>query len=72
MLAQAFRKRFALAVGLCVSALVAFPLAGQETPAAAPRKPEVETRESQAAMTPTTALQRLKEGNVRFVPNATT
>jgi carbonic anhydrase len=64
-------KRFALAVGLFVFALVAFPVAGQETPAAAPAKPEVGTRESQAAMTPTTALERLKEGNVRFVSNAT-
>ena len=64
-------KRFTLAVGLCVSTLAAFPLAGQETPAAAPAKPEVQTRESQAAMTPTTALERLKEGNVRFVSNAT-
>jgi carbonic anhydrase len=64
-------KLFALAAGLCVSTLVAFRLAGQEASVAAPAKPKVETRESQAAMTPTTALERLKEGNLRFISNAT-
>ena len=37
----------------------------------APRKPEVQTAESQAAMTPAQALERLKEGNARFAANAT-
>jgi carbonic anhydrase len=60
-------KDFTLVVSLCVSVLVAVPLAGQEAPA----KPEVQTRESQAAMTPIAALERLKEGNVRFASNAT-
>jgi len=32
--------------------------------------PEVQTRESQAAMTPADALERLKAGNARFVANA--
>jgi carbonic anhydrase len=64
-------KLFALAVGLCMFALLTFPLAGQETAVAVPAKPEVQTRGSQDAMTPTTALERLKEGNVRFTSNAT-
>lgn len=33
--------------------------------------PEVQTKESQAAMTPAAALERLKEGNRRFAANAT-
>ena len=33
------------------------------------QKPQVQTRESQAAMTPAAALERLKEGNARFVAN---
>ena len=57
-------KRFALAVGLCLFTLTT-PLAGQETPA----KPEVQTRESQAAMTPSAALERLQAGNARFAAN---
>ena len=48
-------KRFTLAAGLCLFTL-STPLAGLETPA----KPEVQTRESQAAMTPSAALERLK------------
>ena len=57
-------KRFILAAGLCLFTLTT-PLAGQET---AP-KPEVQTRESQAAMTPSAALERLKAGNARFAAN---
>ena len=57
-------KRLALAAGLCLFTL-ATPLAAEETPA----KPEVQTRESQAAMTPSTALERLKAGNARFAAN---
>ncbi len=57
-------KRFTLAAGLCLFTL-ATPLAGQETPA----KPEVQTRESQGAMTPSAALERLKAGNARFAAN---
>jgi len=37
---------------------------------AAPTKPEVQTKESQAAMTPVAALERLKEGNHRFLAGA--
>jgi len=47
------------------------PAAAQESPAAAPSKPEVQTRQSQGAMTPLAALERLKAGNARFVSNAT-
>jgi carbonic anhydrase len=36
-----------------------------------PRKPEVQIAESQAAMTPALALERLKTGNARFASNAT-
>jgi len=57
-------KRFTLAAGLCLFTLTT-PLAGQETAA----KPEVQTRESQAAMTPSAALERLKAGNARFAAN---
>jgi carbonic anhydrase len=37
----------------------------------APETPEVQTKESQAAMTPAAAIERLAEGNRRFVANAT-
>ena len=57
-------KRFTLAAGLCLFTLTT-PLAGKETPA----KPGVQTRESQAAMTPSAALERLKAGNARFAAN---
>jgi carbonic anhydrase len=62
-------KRLALAVVLCHSALTV-PVAAQDSPAATPAKPKVQTRESQAAMTPSQALERLKAGNARFVSNA--
>ena len=55
--------RFAIPTGL------AFCLLAQ--PAPAQQKPEVQTQESQAAMTPAAALARLEEGNRRFVANAT-
>ena len=42
---------------------------GQQTPAAARAKPDIQTEQSQAAMTPAAALQRLKDGNKRFVAN---
>ena len=45
-----------------LSALIA--TAGQ-----APAPPEVQTAVTQAAMTPASALERLKEGNARFVSN---
>ena len=35
------------------------------------RQPEVQTAESQAAMTPALAIERLKDGNARFASNAT-
>jgi len=43
--------------------------ADAETPKEAARKPEVQTSESQAAMTPAAALERLREGNERFASN---
>jgi len=58
-------KRLIVAIGVCLSTLPA-PLAAQQAPAA---KPEIQTRESQAAMTPAAALERLKEGNLRFASN---
>jgi carbonic anhydrase len=58
-------KPFALAAGLCFLTL-AMPLAAQENPQA---KPEVQTRESQSAMTPSVAVERLQAGNARFVAN---
>ena len=36
----------------------------------APVRPEVQTKESQAAMTPAAAMERLEQGNARFVANA--
>ncbi|HKC83387.1 MAG TPA: carbonic anhydrase family protein, partial [bacterium] len=59
----------ASAVVLCLA--LGARVATAEAPAAAPSKPEVQTRESQAAMTPSQALDRLKAGNARFVANAT-
>lgn len=63
-------KRCTVAVVLYLSAL-AVPVAAEESPPAAPARPEVQTRESQAAMTPSTALERLQAGNARFAANAT-
>jgi carbonic anhydrase len=63
-------KRFALTVALSLS-LLGIPYASDDAPPAAPKKPDVQTKESQAAMTPAQALQRLKEGTARFVGNAT-
>jgi carbonic anhydrase len=62
-------KRFAAAVVLGLLATGAAPAAAED-PAAAPGKPEVQTRESQAAMTPAAARERLAAGNARFVSNA--
>jgi carbonic anhydrase len=47
---------------------LAAPAVAKHAPAAA--KPEVQTRESQAAMTPAAALERLKAGNARFIAGA--
>jgi len=57
--------RLIVAIGFCLSALPA-PLAAQQAAAA---KPEVQTQQSQAAMTPAAALRRLQEGNLRFASN---
>ncbi len=59
-------KPSVVATALCLSALTALLAAGP-VPAATP---EIQTRESQAAMTPAAALERLKEGNLRFASNA--
>jgi carbonic anhydrase len=63
-------KRVIGAVVLCLSAATV-RVAAQESPTAPPAKPEVQTQESQTAMTPSEALERLKTGNARFVSNAT-
>ena len=63
-------KRLAAAAALALSALSA-PVAAQPSASDAAPKPEVQTPESQAAMTPAAALDRLRAGNVRFVANAT-
>ena len=55
-------NRFVVVVGLC---LLVSPLAAQQS------TPEIQTRELQNAMTPAAALERLKEGNRRFVSNTT-
>lgn len=47
----------------CIVALVLWT-AAERPSAAAPASPQVQTRESQAAMTPSTALDALKAGNV--------
>jgi len=58
-------KRFIVAIALCLCALTV-PLAAEQAPAA---KPEIQTQQSQAAMTPAAALERLKQGNLRFASN---
>ena len=64
-------KRIMLvAVALSVFDLTAPATAGESTQAA-PSQSRVQTRESQAAMTPPEALARLTAGNARFVANAT-
>jgi carbonic anhydrase len=47
------------------------PVDAEGPPAAVPSTPVVQTRQSQAEMTPAGALDRLKAGNARFVSNAT-
>jgi hypothetical protein len=63
-------KNITLAVALCLSLLTA-SVGAEESSRAAPSKSKVQTRESQAAMTPSEALARLTAGNARFVTNAT-
>src|SRR5262249_1813396 len=67
---RSFRmKVVALVVALCLS-IVTTSARGEEPGGAARSKPEVQTRESQAAMTPSEAPARLTAGNGRFVANA--
>ena len=63
-------KRVIGAVVLCLSTATV-RVAAQESPAPPGAKPEVQTQESQTAITPSEALERLKTGNARFVSNAT-
>jgi carbonic anhydrase len=56
-------------IGVAILTVLAAVLSAQTAPT--PGKPEVQTKESQAAMTPAAALERLEEGNRRFVANAT-
>ncbi len=60
------RQRTA-AVTVCLTVLAA--IVGQQAPADTPATPEIQTRELQAAMTPRVALERLREGNRRFLSN---
>jgi len=60
-------RTFVVIVGL-YCATVAAPLAAEETKAGA-ASAEIQTQKSQSAMTPAAALERLKEGNRRFVAN---
>jgi len=63
-------KRLVIAAGICLSTLSPGILA-QQAPAPGSAKPQVHTQESQDAMTPSAALEQLKEGNARFASNAT-
>jgi len=56
---------FVLAAAL-ISGCSSAPVTHDEKPAA-PAAPPVQTKESQAAMTPQAALERLRAGNARFV-----
>lgn len=60
--------RFSVAIVVCLSTLTV-PV-GAEEHRPPPATAEVQTRESQATMTPSQALARLKAGNARFVANA--
>ena len=60
-------RTFVVIVGL-YCATVAAPLAAEETKSGA-ASAEIQTQKSQSAMTPAAALERLKEGNRRFVAN---
>ncbi len=62
-------KASVVIIGLCC-ATIALPVAAQEA-AAGPPTPEIQTQKAQSVTTPATALERLKEGNRRFVANAT-
>jgi carbonic anhydrase len=57
----------AVALAFCLVLLSVPAIADQ--PPAAPARAEVQTSESQAAMTPAAAIERLKAGNARFVAN---
>jgi len=57
-------------IACLITAVAAFALsADAQPPAPRAAEPGVQTRESQAAMTPAAALERLREGNERFASN---
>ncbi len=56
-------------IRVACSLALASVLLGQAAPVK--NAPEVQTKESQAAITPAAAIERLQEGNRRFVANAT-
>ena len=60
----------AVAVVLCLLG-ASLPIAAGESPAPQAPRPAVQTQESQTAMTPSTARERLQAGNARFVANTT-
>ena len=62
-------RQTTFAIGLVSLALAVSASALAQTSADTPGKkaPAVQTAESQAGMTPTSALEKLKKGNARFV-----
>src|SRR5436190_519777 len=66
-------RRTTLGVGLVFFALAVSASAPAQTSAETTDKnaPAIQTAESQAAMTPTSALEKLKKGNARFVEKKT-
>jgi carbonic anhydrase len=60
-------KRATVIIGVYCATLTR-PVTAQQAGAPAP---EIQTQQSQSGMTPATALERLKDGNRRFVANAT-
>ena len=66
-------RRTTFAMGLVALALAvsASALAQTRTRATGKKAPAVQTAESQAALTPTSALEKLKSGNARFIEKNT-
>src|SRR4030095_16195937 len=64
-----FMRRTTFAIGLMALALAVSASALAQTPTdpTGKKAPAVQTAESQAVLTPTSALEKLKKGNARFV-----
>src|SRR4029077_16373280 len=61
------QRTFAIGLGSLALAVSASALAQTSADTAGKKAPAVQTAESQAAMTPASALEKLKKGNARFV-----